>query len=256
MHQLDAVISLSKYVSMEFYCLVDTGAVATILSRKVWKKLCPEQRKLDPVDLQCNLVDAQGTLLKFNGRADVKLQLGSQQFPVNILVAEGLSVDLILGRDFLKKHQCSVELGERDFLCVNQSGLLIPLGTGNESHQEASIAVIATETSYNPPLSEMETLTKVPAMADKQTWLMESDMSGKCSPVVATRATVTPKDNMLNPRDGPMTQRKKERRMTQGKRKEEYSTCISEKEEDEETEAKSQRKKGGNDHETTLSLVK
>ena len=49
------------------HCLVDTGAVATILSRKVWKKLCPEQRKLDPVDLQCNLVDAQGTLLKFNG---------------------------------------------------------------------------------------------------------------------------------------------------------------------------------------------
>ena len=142
----------------------------------------------------------------------MKLQLGSQQFPVNILVAEGLSVDLILGRDFLKKHQCSVELGERDFLRVNQSGLLIPLGTGNESHQEASVAVIATETPCNPLLCEMETLTKVPAMADEQTWLMESDMPGKCSPVVATRATVTPKDNMLNPRDGPMTQRKGERK--------------------------------------------
>ena len=35
---------------------------------------------------------------KFNGQADVKLQLGSEQFPANILVAEGLSVDLILGR--------------------------------------------------------------------------------------------------------------------------------------------------------------
>ena len=197
------------------HCLVDTGAVATILSRKVWKKLCPEQRKLDPIDLQCNLADAQGTLLKCNGRADVKLQLGSQQFPVNMLVAKGLSVDLILGRDFLKKHQCSVELGERDFLRVNQSGLLIPLGTGNESHQEASIAVIAIETPCNPPLCEMETLAKVPAMADERTQLMETNMPGKCSPVVAARTTVIPKDkcipvHVLNPRDGPMTQRKGE----------------------------------------------
>ena len=151
--------------------------------------------------------------MKFNGQADVKLQLGSQQFPVNVLVAEGLSVDLILGRDFLKKHQCSVELGERDFLRMNQSGLIIPLGTANESHQEASIAVIATETPCNPPLlSDVETLTKVPAMADERTWLIESNMPEKCSPVVAARATVTPKDkcipvHVLNPQDGPMIRR-------------------------------------------------
>ena len=91
---------------------------------------------------------------------------------------------------------------------MNQSGLIIPLGTGNESYQEASIAVIATKTPCNPPLCDVETLMKVPAMADEQTWLMESNMPGKCSPVVATRATVTPKDNVLNPRDGPMTHRK------------------------------------------------
>ena len=64
-------------------------------------------------------------------------------------------MDLVLGRDFLKKHQCSVELGERNFLCVNQSGLIIPLGTGNESYQEASIAVIATETPCNPQLCDV-----------------------------------------------------------------------------------------------------
>ena len=157
----------------------------------------------------------QGTLLKSNGQADVKLQLGSQQSPVNVLVVEGLSVDLVLGRDFLKKHQCSVQLGERDFLRVNQSGLLIPLGTGNESHQEASIAVIATETPCNPPLCEMETLAKVLAMADERTLLMELNMPGKCSPVVAARAMVTPQYkcvhvNALNSQDGPMTRRKGE----------------------------------------------
>ena len=184
----------------------------------------------------------------------MKLQLGSQQFPVNVLVAEGLSVDLILGRDFLKKHQCSVELGERYFLRVNQSGLIIPLGTGNESHQEASIAVIATEIPCNPLLNDVETLTKVPAKADERTWLIESNMPGKCSPVVAARTTVIPKDkcipvHVFNPRDGPMTQRK-------GEEKKNLAHGISKKEEDEETEAKSQWNKGGNDHETTLSLVK
>ena len=160
-------------------CLVDTGAVMTILSKRIWKKLSPEKRKLDPLEFQCNLVDAQGTPLKLDGRAQVKLQLGSQQFPAHVLVAEGLSVDLILGRDFLKKHQCSIELGEKDHLCLNRAGVTLPVGISDESRQRTSVAVIANESVCIPPLSEMEILATVPATAEKGTWLVESTLPEK-----------------------------------------------------------------------------
>ena len=122
-------------------CLVDTGAVSTILSRKVWNKMSTEQKQLAPLDLQCNLVDAQGSPLKLDGLAEVELQLGCQRFPVNVLVAETLTTDLILGRDFLKQHQCSVELGERDLLRLNQAGVTLPLGSNKGCQQIAPIAV-------------------------------------------------------------------------------------------------------------------
>ena len=77
-------------------CLVNTGAVSTILSRRVWDKLSTERTQLAPVNLQCNLVDAQGVPLKLDGLAEVELQLGSQLIPVSVTMAETLTTDLIL----------------------------------------------------------------------------------------------------------------------------------------------------------------
>ena len=137
---------------------------------------------------------------------------------------------------------------------MNQSGLIIPLGTGNESHKKASTDVITTETPRDPLLCEMDTLAKVPAMADEPTQLMEMNMPGKCNPVVATRATVTPQDkcipvHVLNPRHGAVTQRK-------GEGKKNLAHASVRKKRMRKLRQRANRKKGGNDHETTLSLVK
>ena len=42
------------------------------------------------------------------GQGKVELQLGMQVFQVCVMVVETLTEGLILGRDFLKKHNCSV----------------------------------------------------------------------------------------------------------------------------------------------------
>ena len=105
--------------------LVDTGAASTILSKKIWDTLNTERKRLAP--LTCNLVDAQGTPLRLDGSAEVELQLGCRQFPVSVLIVESLTTDLILGRDFLKQHKCSVELGENDLPRLTKMGITLPL---------------------------------------------------------------------------------------------------------------------------------
>ena len=143
-------------------CLVDTGAVSTILSRKVWSKLSTEQKRLAPLHLRRNLVDAQGSPLKLVGLAEVELELGSKRFPVSVLVAETLTTDLIIGRDFLKQHRCSVELGERDLLRLTQAGIALPLGSSKGCQRMAPVAVVTNETLCIPPLCEMEIMAKAP----------------------------------------------------------------------------------------------
>lgn len=59
-------------------------------------------KTLAPVNRQCNLVDAQGSSLNLIGSASIELQLGPQLYSVNALIAERLTTDLILGKDFLK----------------------------------------------------------------------------------------------------------------------------------------------------------
>ena len=59
-----------------------------------------------------------GSLTCEAGQRKVELQLGMQVFQVCVIVVETLTEGLILGRDFLKKHNCSVKsyVGEQNLL--------------------------------------------------------------------------------------------------------------------------------------------
>ena len=141
------------------------------------------------------------------------MQLGSQLIPVSVVVAETLTTDLILGTGFLKEHRRSVELGKKDLLQINKVGTALPLGSSKECWQIAWIAVVANETLCIPPLCEMEIMARVPAVAEAQTWLVESCPSGERAAVVVARANVTPYEEnipvrILNPRDEPVSLKK------------------------------------------------
>ena len=192
-------------------CLVDTGAVSTILSKALWDKLDGGQKQLIPANLRHNLVGAQGTPLKVLGAGKVELQLGEQMYPANVIVAETLTTDLILGRDFLKQHQCSVELGEKDLLHLTKAGVTLSLGS-NTLSEVASMSVVVEQTLCIPPLSEIEIIARVPkANVDADaTWLVEPKPPDERTAVAVARAVVTPRDEcvpvrVLNPRDEPVS---------------------------------------------------
>ena len=122
---------------------------------------------------------------------------------------ETLTTDLIIGRDFLKQHRCSVELGERDQRRLTQVGIALPLGCKG-CQQMASVAVVTHETFCVPPLCEMETVAKAPTATKAQTSLVESCLPGERNAVVVARAMVTPKDEPIpvNPRLEPVSLKK------------------------------------------------
>ena len=56
------------------------------------------------------LVSVDGTPLKICGSAVVLVQLADRTFDINIVVAEGLTTEAILGLDFLEAHLCILDL--------------------------------------------------------------------------------------------------------------------------------------------------
>ena len=128
-------------------CLVDRGAGSTILSRGLWEQI-GVGNELRQVKGDRNLVDAQGSPLKSAGLGEVKLQFGMQLFQATVIVVDTLTVDLILGRDFLRQHKCSVELGEQNLLRLNEAGVTVALGL-SKKQQEPSAAV-ATDNTFCP----------------------------------------------------------------------------------------------------------
>ena len=106
-------------------CLVDTGAVATILSKEIWDRMEGEQKPLVERSPSSNLVGVQGTPLELVGSGDVNLSLRQHTYPTRVLVAKSLTTDLIFGRDFLMQHKCTVELGEKSLLRLTKEGVAL-----------------------------------------------------------------------------------------------------------------------------------
>ena len=105
--------------------LVDTGAAITVLSIEAWRKVGMKGRLFST---KRKLMGVQGTPLQLHGVANIDLTLEGKVFPVEVTVAETLTTDLILVRDFMKAQQCTIQMGKtQDVLLVKQHGLAIPL---------------------------------------------------------------------------------------------------------------------------------
>ena len=136
-------------------------------------------------------------------------------FPTRVLVAETITTDLILGRDFLKKHNCSVELGERNMLHFNQQGVKMSLESDKVAGEIACAVVTVEEAFCVPPLSEMEVMGRVLQLSSVSitAWLVEPEEESKRSQIIVARAVVIPDERrvpvrLLNPRNEPVNLRK------------------------------------------------
>ena len=56
------------------------------------------------------LVGVQGIPLQLVGAMQIDIELCSEEFQADVIVADSLPIDVILGRDFLKAQQCTIEM--------------------------------------------------------------------------------------------------------------------------------------------------
>ena len=181
-----------------------------MLSKDVWDLVNTDGAELEPVGVGVGLVGVQGSPLQLHGSTQQQLCVQGDVFPVKMIVANSLMSDVILGRDFLKTHQCTVDLSkDKDVLHFKERGVVVALGDSVDEPETCSVNVVLEATLQVPPHSEIETTGRVPQAASNQTWIVENNRQDRSACMVA-RAVVRPDGvgvpiRLLNLRDEMIT---------------------------------------------------
>ena len=176
-------------------CLVDTGAAMSLISERLWDRTKKTGEQLSQTGINHKLVGVQGLPLPLCGAIQVSLQIPGmgKTFPVEMLVAKSITTDVILGRDFLQEHKCSVLLGECNQLHFTTERVTVDLGRNQGGNTIASVGISIEESIEIPPQSEMEIMVKTPSITPSttSTWLVEPNI-GDRNAVFVARAMVNP----------------------------------------------------------------
>ena len=193
--------------------LLDTGAAATLLRKDTWERVSKDSRELLPCPEQ-RLVSVDGTPLKVHGQSKVTLNLAGETFTTNVIVVSPLTSPAILGLDFLRKHNATINLHRQllTFDRMDEQSIHVPLQ--DPARVPEVYSVRAREPLHIPPCSEimvMGVTTSTESSPRNQQWIVESNW-GQRSPVIAARALVKPQVDgvpvrLLNPREETVTVR-------------------------------------------------
>ena len=171
--------------------LLDTGATVTLVRADVWTKSGMKEMTLQPYAEQ-KLVSVNGSPLNVHGQGRAELDLAGKQLQLDVVVVSPLTVEAILGLDFLQQHRAAIDL-EKQQLCLKDSGCTLPLCASPSTCTHLERSVRALENVAIPPHSEMEVLVGAQGPTDEGVWLLEA-CEDERSPVVVARALVQPKD--------------------------------------------------------------
>ena len=182
--------------------VLDTGAAVTLLQRRIWDQMKQSEAVLEPWTGQ-RLVGVEGTPLQVCGTVQVELKLGEEIFQTRVVVVDGLTVDVILGLDFLETHSCTVDIGRKTLHFTNRGTSVILHGSQG---RVAAIGVTISKTLQVPAYSEMEVMANMAQPKAPGTWIMEGD----ATPVMVARSLLDSPNTqipvrLMNPSDQPVT---------------------------------------------------
>ena len=133
----DAIPAVSQCVTTDYHLqgttegiparfLVDTGATTSVLNKNIWTRV--NQQNKYPLTEVTNkkLVGVEGSPLNVLGAAHFNVVLEQQQFDVHFLVADSLTTEAILGKDFLRDNHCVIDVG-RNLVKFEAAGLILKL---------------------------------------------------------------------------------------------------------------------------------
>ena len=143
------------------------------------------------------LVSVQGTPLHLHGSASIQLELLPETFNITAVVADTPTADVILGQDFLRRQNCTIEMKDsNDILHIKSRSQSIALVQSQSPCISATLNVVCQEAIVVPPCSEIEMMARTPDSAMKRTWLVEGTPADRCAAIVA-RALVKPEGNQV-----------------------------------------------------------
>ena len=168
--------------------ILDTGAAVTLLHKKTWDRMKPPLATLSPWTGR-KLVSVEGTSLTVLGSTKLPLQIASTVFSTEVVIADGLATEGILGLDFLESHGCMIDMSRRVLQC-GDADLTVPLCSPT-TPTVAQCAVILSESVRVPPSCELEVMAQSVVLSYGQSYLLEP-LSTARLPIRAARALVSP----------------------------------------------------------------
>lgn len=136
-----------KVSGIKINCLIDTGSTLSIIHPQLFNSI-QEERKPVLSKTSCNLRMADGRTLKSLGAAILPIQTPVKVVYHELVVAD-VDIPMIIGFDFLSKHKCVLNLGERT-LQIDDS--VIPCKT--ETSLNSLFKISVKSDVEIPPLSE------------------------------------------------------------------------------------------------------
>ena len=128
-------------------CLIDTGATLTIMSQRMWETIKPStSTALESFD--SNVFTASGEPVEIEGKTCVFIEINGILCPCNIVVAK-IDVDLIVGLDFLAKHDCQINVAKSSMIIQGKHCKLTRIKSAG------CYRVVVSSKTQVPAMSEM-----------------------------------------------------------------------------------------------------
>ena len=163
--------------------ILDTGAAVTLLRRDLWDRGKRPQSTLEPWNGP-QLVGANGTPIRVHGTAMVNLTMAHKTFPTQVVVAESLTAEAIMGLDFLEKNKCVIQADKR-MLTFASDGRSVPMIRPSTQTHAARTSVNLLQSLQIPACSEQEVMARMEGKICGGTWMIESEQSMKLPVLVA-----------------------------------------------------------------------
>ena len=186
--------------------LVDTGSAVTLIRKDVWDQM-QSSAKTQPLQRwsEYSLVGADGTQLDVCGHTIADISIEGHTYQADVVVVSPLTTEAILGLDFMRKNEVSLDLGKGKLVVGNKPP--VPIHPRDSTPPKEVGCVRTSKTVRLPPFSELLVMASVDGDAPEGSCILEKLQGGR-TPCVVARALVKPCDGrvpvcFLNPKPEP-----------------------------------------------------
>ncbi|ETI39663.1 hypothetical protein F443_14763 [Phytophthora nicotianae P1569] len=148
--------------------LADTGAIASLVDRRVLRRLGRDSESLRPYG--GTLDSVSGHAIRVRGVIDLPATLGTLEKTLPFVVSDHLFVDAILGTDSLKAFRAVIDLEEQS-MTLKETGDVVPLGVARV--EETYAATISSSVRLEQGHQDLVRSRVRGAVKDKSVVLVE-----------------------------------------------------------------------------------